>query len=302
MMINVEAPATLVRLSRDGLGERLLLEEERPGTVPLVYLRVAPDHVVHPGFEPALRQRVAEVSRFFHPAFAPVLRVDRSGDLLTVVSEAAGGVCLADILRASERRRLAIEASAALHITDQLLRTLAALHARGPGLAHGAIAPSRLYLAQPGTVVVTDYVFGSALERLQIPPSRLWRESRIVVPSAWSHPEFNARTDVMQIGLVALALILGRELDLDEYPGRLIELLKTATELDASGRRVPLAPIVKIWLARALQIADGFTSIADACQALEHLFAGATRYLTSLIALRPVLTTLIASSAERPAA
>ena len=55
-------------------------------------------------------------------------------------------------------------------------------------------------------------MLGGAVEQLDYSHDRYWKELRIPLPSG-AQPTFDHRADVMQVGMVALALILGRPLD-----------------------------------------------------------------------------------------
>jgi len=75
---------------------------------------------------------------------------------------------------------------------------------------------------------------------------------RVAVPSGAGIPRLTHRVDVMQLGMVALALVLGRPLgedDLRALPAR----VASATESIAPGRREPISEPLRRWLIRALQ-------------------------------------------------
>ena len=85
----------------------------------------------------------------------------------------------------------------------------------------GLIAPERLLVAPNGRLVIVEHVLGAAIEQLQYGRDRLWQEFRVAMPPSAGLPRFDHRADVTGLGLVALALILGRPLAADEYPLRI---------------------------------------------------------------------------------
>ncbi len=59
---------------------------------------------------------------------------------------------------------------------------VAALHARGSFLAHGALGPERLVVMAEGRLLVTEYVLGSALGGLGLERERAWRQFGLAIP------------------------------------------------------------------------------------------------------------------------
>jgi len=83
-------------------------------------------------------------------------------------------------------------------------------------------------------------------------------------------PRLDERTDIVQLAMIALTLLLGRPLRPHETPDRLPALLDQAEQ--TCGPASPSVAFLRNWLARALQI-DGrlFGSAADAHEALADL-------------------------------
>jgi hypothetical protein len=153
----------------------------------------------------------------------------------------------------------------------QLTPALALLQEQGDGVAHGALAADRIVVTPEGRLVIVEHVLGSALERLNFAADRLWADLRIAVaPSATQAPKLDARTDVVQLALIAVTLLLGRPLRPAETPSYISVLLEQVAR--TTGERSPAFLPLRQWLERALQI-DGrlFESASDAEEALDDL-------------------------------
>jgi serine/threonine protein kinase len=277
---------------QDGLGERHVFFD-LPGGEALEALRLRPLLFRAPSFEFALRERVSRLANFRHAAYARVRRVDRTTEPpgLFVVSEHVKGTRLSELLAATEQQGSDFDINAALYLIRQLVPAVALLHQNARDVAHGAIAPERLVVTPHGHLVVAEYVLGAAVEQLNLPRERLWRELRIAVPPSPGQSRLDRRADVMQIGVVALSLILGRPLRQDEFPNRLAELLGSASEMSALGGRQPLSQPLRTWLARTLQLdlRRSFESAIDAQAALDSLLSAAAGYAPAPVALESFL-------------
>jgi len=276
----------------DGLGVRVCLAEK--GGEQIEMLRLAPEFASAPEFEAALRERVSRLANFRHAYYSRVRRVERldGGTGLGVVSERSSGARLSHVLAVAERHRLDLDINAALCLVRQLVPAVAMLHQNARDVSHSALAPERIIITPLARIVITDYVLGSAIEALRLSRDRLWRDLRIAVPPGAGSPRLDHRADVMQLGVVALSLVLGRLLkreDLRAIP----ELVGTATESTVLGERAPLSAPLRRWLTRALQ-ADargGFESAAQAQQSLEDdVLSGEGGYIAAPIALETFLT------------
>jgi hypothetical protein len=285
----------------DGLGERTTAVDSSTGeSVEVLRLRSALTTV--PSFEFALRERAARLANFRHTYFARVRRVDRlSTGGLGVVSDHVAGFRLSQMLHMAAERRLVVDTNAALCLVRQLLPAIALLHENARDVAHGALAPERLIVTPHARVVVAEYVLGSALEQLQFSHDRLWKEYRIAMPPTAGAPRFDHRADVMQIGVISLALILGRPLGADDL-ARIPELLAESTETTAGGARQPLSQGLRGWLARALQIDPRrpFMTARDAQAALDQLLGGESGYVASTIAVEAFITRCVDSVIAAP--
>src|SRR5439155_26077007 len=149
---------------------------------------------------------------------------------------------------------LPIELDAALCLVRQLVPAVAILHETARDASHGALGPERLVVTPTGRLVIVEYVLGSALEQLLFTRERYWTELRIALPRVAGLPRFDHLTDVTQVGVTALSLILGRTLRDDEYPGRVGDVVASAMATTANGETEALPAGLRSWLQRALQL------------------------------------------------
>ncbi len=240
----------------DGLGPRTR-HADAAGGLAIEVLRLRPSFGTVPSFEFALRERAGRLAGFRHPSFVRVRGVERSsGDepLLTVASDAAPGLRLSVILASAQARRVPLDIYAALCLIRQLVSGVAMLHEGVGDVAHGTLAPERLFVTPQARLLIAEPVLGAAIEQLRLPCERYWRELRVAVPPGTARTRLDARTDVMQIGVVALALVLGRPLGDDEFPLRTSELVSSAWAVSPRGGFEPLPHGLRGWLAQALQL------------------------------------------------
>ena len=224
-------------LFSDGLGERVVAADGATGEL-LQILRLRPALTAVPSFEFALRERAARLANFRHAYYARVRRVDRAmapTAALAIVSDHLEGTRLSDILRVAQEKQLQLDINAALCLIRQLVPAVAVLHENARDVAHGLIAPERLIVAPNARLVIVEHVLGAAIEQLQFGRDRLWQEFRVAMPPSAGLPRFDHRADVTGMGLVSLALILGRPLRADEYPHRIPDLLNEARERSSLG-------------------------------------------------------------------
>ena len=136
-------------------------------------------------------------------------------------------------------------------------------------------------------MAVAEQALGAAVEQLHYDPDRLWREFRVAADATDGHARFTHRTDVLSVGLVALALILGRPLRDEEVPDRVSALLDGACERSTLGYERPLSPPLRAWLARALQLdrTRSFATASEASAAFKPIVSADPLYLTSPLTL-----------------
>jgi hypothetical protein len=220
-------------------------------------------------FEFALRERVGRLMEFHHGSFAQVRRVERAVERrgsLTIVSDPVDGTRLSEVLSTAAIGHAPLGRDWALSVVRQLLEAVGNLHRTDRGVAHGALGPERIIITPGLKPVVADYVLGSAIERLRYSPQQYWTELGVAT-DAWT-PRFDQRLDVLQIGLVALALLLGRPLLEQEAPAHETALRSSLDTLSETGGLA----LVRRWVERALQLDTPFTSAAEALDALDEFF------------------------------
>lgn len=256
----------------DAVGDRLLLfDNAGPG---LELLRLHPALATAPGFEDALRARVDEIADFRHSAFARVRSVTMLDDprpQLAVVSEIVAGERLSRVLEAARLAGARPDPGAVVWLLRQLLPALGDLHDRAGGAPHGLLTPDRIIVTPDGRLVISEHVLGPAVNRLGLDRGALWRDLGIAAPQRGSRAVLNARSDVLQVALLAVALLRGRPLGPKDYPQALLQVLDDACDRASWS----LVPVVRGWLSRALTLeAPPFDSAHEAHAALDRLLPG----------------------------
>jgi hypothetical protein len=256
----------------DGFGDRLLMFDNA-ATGPLELLRVRPDFSFVPDFEASVRARFERLLSLNHRGFAQTRAVNHldNGEGLTVVSAHVPGTRLSELFE-SKQPHAGMHPVSVRWALGELVSAMAELHRQDREIAHGALAPERIVITADHHLVITDYVFGDALENLKVPADRLWTEFGIVSASSTGGAlALDQRADVVQLGLLVMSLVLGRRVSPTEYPVQLGELLDEFSA--AADRRAPDAtPALRAFLEQALDPA-GFRSATDAELALAHPFA-----------------------------
>ncbi len=276
------APATVT--FHDGLGERHRVVD-RVRNEPVEILCLRGELTAVPSFEFALRERVSHLSTFRHACYARVRSVERlknPASTLALVSDVTPGVRLSEILAFAEKSQVTLDIDAALCLLRQLVPAVAMLHEHAPEIAHGAIAAERVVVTPSARIIVVEHVLGSAIGELKFSSDRYWKELRIAVPGTSPQARFDHRSDVTQIGVVALSLILGRPLLADETPGQLGDVVASSWANSARGGLEPLPAGLRAWLMRALQLdpKNRFDSAVDAQEDLERVL-GESDYLAA---------------------
>jgi hypothetical protein len=251
----------------DGLGDRLLMFDNT-NAPSWELLRFRPEFAAVVGFEMALRERVERLHQFRHPSFTAVRSVEElgAGDGLALVATYAPG------RRLSEAFARARTVDTVIPVIRQLTSALAALQGQGNDIAHGALTADRIMVTRDGRLIIREHVLGSALARLGLSEARLWADLGVVVsPTNQPVPPLDCRTDVVQIALVALSLMLGRRIGPVEYPNRIDDFLDQIA-VTAEPQSKHLLPPLRRWLERALQMnGPGFEGARDAHEALSDL-------------------------------
>jgi hypothetical protein len=276
MAVSVPDSLTQIPGFRDRLGERVIVPQ--PSGALLEYLYFCDALAVTPFLEQALKDRVARLGNFSHSSYCRVRRVQRVADGETrpaLVSAHVAGRRLAEILDVSARNDLKPTTAGVLAVTRQLMASVALLHDFAPYGFHGTLGPDRLILAGEGRIVVAEHVLGTFVELAVSAwgPQRLWREFRIAALPDPQAAQYGRRLDVLQVGLVTLAMLLGRPLGSTEYPDELPQLLQEATETTSDGAHVPLRAGLRGWLERALPLGSdsSFRTLLEAQKAFSQL-------------------------------
>ena len=276
----------------DGLGVRRRTSDPvRHEPIELLCLRTELTAV--PSFEFALRERVSHLASFRHMCYAGVRSVERLKNqpaALVLVSDVTAGVRLSEVLAFAEGSDVPLDIDAALCLLRQIVPAAAMLHEHAPDVAHGAIAPERIVVTPNARIVMVEHVLGAALSELQFSRERYWKELRVAVPGTSGSVAFSHRSDVTQLGVVALSLILGRALGDDETPAHLGDVVASSWAISARGGLEPLPAGLRAWLMRALQLdpRESFESAIDAQEDLERVL-GDSDYLAAPTTLEAFL-------------
>ncbi len=273
-------PGGIRRGFEDGLGRRYRPGARFESDVPLEILCFRHEITDVPAFEFALRERVARLSDFHHPCFVRTRKIDRLNDergTVTLMADGAAGDRLINILTDVEHTGRGLDLNAALCLIRQLLSAIAALH-RSARVAHGAVAPERLFVTPRGQLLVVEYSLGAALEQLKYTRDRYWKDLRIALPMEAGLARFDERADLAQVGTSALSLLLSRPLRDAEYPQQVEHLIASACERLTGAEQESRS--LREWLRRTLQL-DGrnaFRSLPDAQTAFEHVLSANPKY------------------------
>ena len=255
-----------------------------------------------PVFEQAARGRASRYADLDIRSFAPVRRVERTGSSLHIVSELPAGVRLSDLLKYLESTGEVVPESAMLELASLVINAVASLHAWPGGLAHGAISPAHVLLTNDGRIMLTDCVFGAALEVLQRNREVLWKEFGLAMPPAASLARFDQQADVTQMGALILGIILQRPMKAHEYPRGVSDLVVTATESSS----VPGAPgsssALRMWLQEALQIHPrlAFRSAVEAQRSFADISSRPGSRRAGAMALQVLLRTTCGEPLDQP--
>jgi hypothetical protein len=253
----------------DGFGDRLLMFDNTDA-ISLELLRFRPE-LVTTGFENALRDRVEHLAQFRHPVF-PMVRgaVHLDGEDLTLVGAHTTGQRLSEL--PIWKLRKGLHPAVVTWIVRELTPALAALQSSGPFVAHGTLNTDRIVVASEGRLCIVEHALGAAVRRLRLTPAVFWRQFGLLAPvDEKGLVRIDQRTDVVQLGVIALSLLLGRPVTLHDFERGLPALLDEFTALAATSPSVFTAPL-RVWLERALQLAPRpYRSARDAQEGLHEL-------------------------------
>ena len=255
-------------LFKDGLGTRYR-RDGSDGPLDVLVLRDTLASI--PSFEFLIRERINRLAHVRSESFAQVLDVEHvpDGAKLAIVSKAVPGVRLSRMLAVAEQNLLPLDIDSALYLVQQLLGAMSELHGDAPDACHGTLAAERIVVTPDGNLVIVEHVLGAALGQIRHSPERYWKELRIALPMAVTAPLLDRRADVAQVGMIALALILGRPITDDEYPEKISSLANGTYGLGGSFEAIP--EWLRGWLTQALSIEPTrwFASCVEAREAFD---------------------------------
>jgi len=259
----------------DSFGDRLLLFDNAGPALEL--LRFRGELAAQRGFEAAVRRRVDQLAEFRHPLFARVRSVTMLDDphpQLALISDLVKGERLTTLLESAERATLRPDPGSAVWLLRQLLPAIAALHDAGAGLPHGILGTNRIVVTPEGRLVIAEHPLGGSIEGLGLSAGDLWRRFGVAARESGGRSTLDPGTDVTQIALVALAVLLGRPLRADEYPVR-------QTTIDAALNAWRSSLTLRPWFTKAFAPGGGFSSTWEALSALDGCVAGVNGAWTS---------------------
>ena len=275
----VNAP---VSMAIDGFGTRTNgIDSETGDEVEL--LDLSAELLEHSGFVTTLGERVARFAAVRHASYVHVRRLDRpSADRLELVSDFTPGWRLSEMLGESTAANIPIDITVVIGLLRQLLPAVALYGRHNRDAAIGALAVERLIVTPQARLVIAEHAFGPALEKLNLGRDKLWRELRVTMPPSAGLPRSNQRADANALGVVALSLLLGRALAIEEYPAQLQALAEGIREY-RGGEQSPLSTSFANWLGRALQfdVRTAFQAPSEAQLAFESVLASDRSYVTS---------------------
>jgi hypothetical protein len=275
--------ASATPVFKDGLGARVRVTDAGGDVVE--QLQLTSDIAAQ---ESAIRDRVGRLVNFRHARYVRLRGVDRAKTgtkPLVVAYDALDGHRLSSVLETLPKLSLNVEVDIALQIIRDLLPAIGILH-DSRKVTHGAIALERLVYTSQQRLVIVDHGLGAALARMNLPRKKLWDQYRIASP-ATTRALFDEKMDVVQIGLVALSLLLGRPLTEDDYPAQVKRLIFSVKEVSSRIGSRPIGPELRRWLERATGIdeAQTFNAIKEAQDAFETVVA-VDRYAPSAAAVK----------------
>jgi hypothetical protein len=266
----------------DGFGNRTNgIDSETGDEVEL--LDLAPQLVEHAGFVAALAERVARFAVVKHASYVRLRRLDRpTTERLELVSDFTPGWRLSELLNESHAANIPVDITVVIGLLRQLLPSVALFGRHNREAAIGSLAVERVIVTPQARLVIAEHAFGPAIEKLNLGRDRLWRELRVAMPPSAGLPRSNQRADANAIGVVALSLLLGRVLEIEEYPSQLQALVDGLQEYRGD-QPSPLSAPFANWVKRALQfdVRTAFQAPSEAQLAFESVLASDRSYVTS---------------------
>jgi hypothetical protein len=272
---------------QDGFGTRVIEQMPTLGRVERLTLSPA---LATPGSEQAIRARAGHLTRLGPGPVGRVLRIERKGATLSILSQMPDGVTLSDILAALEFGTLTLSDEEVLELAASVVQAAGKMHETLGTLAHGALSSAHVVVTREGSTVFTGAVFGEAVQALRRNREQLWREFGLVVPAAANAPKFDQRGDVTQLGALVLAIGQRRSLGRDEGPRSIGDLVMT-TSIGSSSR---LKSRLRTWLQDTLQLHGRvvFDTCGEAARKLSRFLPKGCGDETGALALRTAVLQL----------
>jgi hypothetical protein len=245
----------------DALGDRQITVDNGVGAT-VEILRLKKEFSDSTPFEAALRKRADDLRRLLHPSLPTLRGVDRMSDgALALISDHVPGRRLSEILQTVRGPVFAVE------LIRQLTPAIACIQRPNSELSHGLITADRVIVTREGRLVIVEHALGSGIESLKWPVAQLRSQFGLALQDTGGPVRLDQRTDVIQLGFVALTLLLGRRLDPAAFRVGIPALLD---EFSQSSPRDAAA--LRPWFERALQIGERpFETAEDALDAIEEL-------------------------------
>jgi PEGA domain len=246
----------------DGLGRRVLAFDREEGAM-LERLTLRPELAA---FEGMLRERLERVAAIEDERIARPRSIGHETDgSLVVISEFVPGSRLSDLLDIAADQGTAPGVDAAFGYLLDVLPALCGLHA-GAGFAHGTIAPSRTMLTPAGQVVLLDGIYAGALSHLRYSRRKLWTDFGIAAPETMGAPRLDVGSDIAQVVLAGVMLVLGRPLYDDEFPDAIPRVMSDVIEVAQIRGGSEFASGLQEFLLRSLPVPNRrpYTSADDA--------------------------------------
>ena len=253
----------------DGTGDRVLVFDQKANTW-MELLRFKREFSHARGFFTALKERIEVLQSLNHDGLSKARSIEwlAGGEGLALVSNHTPGKRLSELTTEARGPQFAQE------LIGQISPALAALHVHSFNSFHGAITADRIVVTPEGRLILTESALGAGLNALQLPAVRLQSDLHIAVSA--DPVTLNARGDLVQLGLVALSLLLGRKLDPVDYPVKTKALLDELAASDAAA--TPEFRAVHEWLGRALQVSSNpFNNGLEADEAFKQALEAATQ-------------------------
>jgi hypothetical protein len=271
----------------DGFGVRRVVDDPQLGRVERLELSPA---LCSFACEQAIRARAAHLASVSEGDAGRVLRIERKGGPLAIVSGIPDGVALSDVLAALEFNTVTLSGDELLELAASVVDAVAATHAHMTTRAHGALTPAHIVVGPDGTTILTGAVFAEALQSLERNREALWREFGLALPSSASLPRFDQRGDVTELGAVILAIAVRRSLRRDEYPRGTNDVVNSVSLSDDPSKTSGL----RQWLQDTLQLHGRvvFSSAVDAAEAFAGVVPPAARGGATTSALQAALRQL----------